>query len=788
MPQQRKKEHTAKGRYRWLKWMLGLFVFLAMVAAISVGGVVYYFSRDLPSLDLLGSYEPSQATRIYADDNRIIGQFFIEKRVFVPLSKMPKVLVDAILAVEDSRFYEHKGFDLIRMVKATFTNLENMKIRQGASTITQQLARSLFLTPEKTMERKFKEILLARKIEMLIKKDQILEIYLNQIYFGHGAYGVQIAARTYFGKDVGALDLAEAAFLAGLPKAPNTYSPYYHAQKAKLRQQVVLRRMVEEGFIADQQYQEADKEELKFQRLNPDADLARYFLEHVRLYLIARYGDDTVYKNGLNVYTTLNVEMQRQANLAVERGLRDLDKRQGYRGATGTYDGGEKGKVPLRPPGEEIEVGDILDGHVVQVGERFALVEAGGLKGKMIMEDMLWGAKRAKDMAEGEGPAHLEASDIVRVNDLIRVKVQRLSPDKERAYFSLEQEPLLEGAFIALSPSTGSVKAMVGGYDFKRSEFNRALHARRQPGSAFKPMIYATAIERGLTPASVIVDNPIIYADESLDKVWKPENYEEKFYGPIRLREALAHSRNLATVKLLDQVGVGNVIELAKRVGIQSPLTRDLSLALGSSGVSLLELTSAYAVFANQGTRVPPTFITKITRRNGEILEQRRIFPEPVVSKETAYVVTNMLEDVVQRGTGRKAASIGRPIAGKTGTTNEFTDAWFIGFSPHLAAGVWVGFDDNRPMGNKESGSSAALPIWISFMQAALPHFSDVPFPVPENVVHAKIDPETGLLARPEEGGGIMEVFVKGTEPKEFKSEKIAPSDFLKLDSEGNTF
>ncbi len=778
----------AKGRYRWLKWMLGLFVFLAMAAAISVGGVVYYFSRDLPSLDMLGSYEPSQATRVYADDNRIIGQFFIEKRVFVPLSKMPKALVDAILAVEDSRFYEHKGFDLIRMVKAAFTNIEQMKIRQGASTITQQLTRSLFLTPERTMQRKFKEILLARKIEMMIKKDQILEIYLNQIYFGHGAYGVQVAARTYFGKDVGNLNLAEAAFLAGLPKAPNVYSPYYHAEKAKLRQQVVLRRMMEEEFITNQQYQKADKQGLAFQRLNPDADLALYFLEHVRLYLIARYGDDTVYKNGLNVYTTLNVDMQRTANLAVERGLRDLDKRQGYRGAAGKYDGGKSGGTPPRLAGEEVAIGDILDGHVVSVGDRFALVEAGGLKGKMILEDMLWGAKWTKETSAGEGRTHLAASDIVKVNDIIRVKVQRLSPDKERAYFSLEQEPLLEGAFIALSPSTGSIKAMVGGYDFKRSEFNRAIRARRQPGSAFKPIIYATAIERGLTPASVIVDNPVVYADESVDKAWKPENYEEKFYGPIRLREALAHSRNLATVRLLDQVGVGNVIAFARRVGIESPLTRDLSLALGSSGVSLLELTSAYGVFANQGALVPPTFITKITRRNGEILEQRHISSEPVVSKETAYVVTNMLEDVIQRGTGRKASSIGRPLAGKTGTTNEFTDAWFIGFSPHLAAGVWVGFDNNRPMGNKESGASAALPIWISFMQEALPRFSDVPFPVPENVVYAKIDPETGLLARPEGGGGVMEVFVKGTEPKEFKSEKLAPSDFLKLDSEGTAF
>ncbi|TAK05798.1 MAG: PBP1A family penicillin-binding protein [Candidatus Manganitrophaceae bacterium] len=777
-------------RFRWLKWLLLSFLSLVLLASVSVGGIIWYFSRDLPSLESLGSYEPSQATRIYSDDNRIIGQFYIEKRVFVPLSKMPKELIQAILAVEDSRFYEHRGFDYIRMIKAFLTNLESGRIRQGASTITQQLTRSLFLTPERTMKRKFKEILLARKMETMLTKDEILEIYLNQIYFGHGAYGVQVAGRTYFGKDAAELNLAEVAFLAGLPKAPNDYSPYRYPQKAKARQGVVLRRMVDEKFITEEQYHKAYEQDLFFQKLVPEEELALHFQEHIRQYLIAKYGDDAVYKGGLNVYTTLNIDMQRTANRAVKTGLRELDKRQGYRGPIGKYDGtAEPAEVALTAP----IVGDILDGHVTQVSDRegFALVQAAGVTGKLLMEEMAWGARRLKgprlpdDLQIIEKP---KASDIVKVHDLIKVRVKKAGAEGKGVFFSLEQEPIVESAFVAIDPATGAVKALVGGYDFRRSEFNRALIARRQPGSAFKPIIYATAIERGLTPATMVLDNPVVYTDEELDKVWKPENYEEKFYGPITLREALTYSRNLATVRLLEQIGVRNVIDFARRVGIQSPLTRDLSLALGSSGMTLMELTSAYSVFANQGVRVEPTLIISVSDHNGRVLEHRELAPQQVVSKETAYVVTNMMEDVIQRGTARKAKSLGRPLAGKTGTTNEFTDAWFIGFSPNVVAGVWVGFDDNRTLGDREAGGSAALPIWMNFMQETLARFPVTPFSIPDNIVYAKIDPHTGLLAPPEEEKGVVEIFVKGTEPKDYKVDTPTPTQFFKLDEEEAAF
>ncbi|HZR46410.1 MAG TPA: PBP1A family penicillin-binding protein [Candidatus Manganitrophaceae bacterium] len=776
-------------RRRWIKWALLSLLFLFLFAVAGIGGTIYYFSRDLPELDSLGSYEPSQATRIYSDDNRVIGQFFIEKRVFVPLSKMPKALFQAILAVEDARFYEHNGFDYLRIIKAFVTNLENFKIRQGASTITQQLARSLFLTPERTMKRKFKEILLARKMETFLTKDQILEIYLNQIYFGHGAYGVQVASRTYFGKDVGDLTLAEAAFLAGLPKAPNDYSPYRAPDKAKFRQGVVLKRMVDEGFITSEQYHKAYQQDLFFQKLLPEEELALHFQEHIRQYLIARYGDDAVYKGGLNVYTTLNIEMQRSANRAVKLGLRELDKRQGYRGPIGKYQGsGGEGAGGVGTAG--LAVGEILDGRVVAVGPAFATVQAGKLTGKILLEDMIWAAKRLKGPRLREDAQIIENAkppDILKVDDLIRVKVKKLGTDAKGTLFSLEQEPIVEAAFIALDPATGAVKAMVGGYDFKRSEFNRALTSRRQPGSAFKPLIYATALERGLTPATLLVDNPVIFTDTELNKVWKPENYEEKFYGPITLRDALTYSRNLATVKLLEQIGIGNVVEFARRAGIRSPLTRDLSLALGSSGVSLLELASAYAVFANQGVRVEPALIASVTDNSGRVLESREISPVQVTSKETAYVVTNILEDVVQRGTARKAKVLGRPVAGKTGTTNEFTDAWFVGFTPNLVAGVWVGFDDNRPLGDREAGGTAALPIWITFMEEALSRFPVTPFSIPDNIVYAKIDRETGLLA-PEEEKGSIEIFVKGTEPKEYKVESPQPTQFFKFDEEVGSF
>ncbi len=776
-----------------------------------MGGVLYYFSQDLPSLNSAGTYVPSQATRIYSDENKVIGEYFIERRVFVPFERMPEHLIQAVLAVEDARFYEHRGFDPIRIVRAFLKNIESGEIRQGASTITQQVTRSLFLTPERTMQRKIKELILSRKMERMLTKNEILEIYLNQIYFGHGAYGVQVASKTYFGKDVADISLEEAAFLAGLPKAPNNYSPYRAPEKAKFRQRVVLKRMLVERYLSPAQYREAYEKDLVFQKLHSGEDSGLYFKEYVRQYLIARYGDDLVYKGGLNVYTTLNEEMQQTAERALAEGLRNLDKRQGYRGPIRIRQSGEAEEVVLSPQkgnNKRLKIGDFLEARVLSGTDTYALVEAGGTVGKVLLEDMIWAARKLKgpnidkDSVLSE---HTKPSDILKRDDVILVRVKQvgLSSDQDvrvravntladthkdnETLFSLEQEPIVEGAFIALNPATGTVSAMVGGYDFKRSEYNRAVSAKRQPGSVFKPIIYGTAIERGFTPASILIDNPVIFTDDETHKVWKPENYEKKFYGPTTLRDALTHSRNLATVKLLRQIGIKSVISYAQRIGIESPLTRDLSLALGSSGLSLLELTSAFGVYANEGIRVDPTLILSVTDKNGRVLESRNLAPKRVLSKETAYVVTNILEDVVQRGTAKRARILGRPVAGKTGTTNEYTDAWFVGYTPNVAAGVWVGFDDNRSLGHNESGGRTALPIWVSFMDEAFTRLPVVPFPIPDEIVYAKINRETGYLS--EEGeSGEMEIFVKGTEPQHREKTLSSPTDFFRFDQEAGAF
>ena len=754
--------------------MIGTAASLILLVVVGVGGGLFYLAQDLPPVETLRTYTPAQTTRVYSDDKRLIGQFFIERRLFVPLSKIPQNLIRAILAVEDARFYEHSGFDWIRIIKAGLMNLESLQVKQGASTITQQLARSLFLTSEKTIERKLKEVILARRMEVVFTKDEILETYLNQIYFGHGAYGVQAAAKTYFGKEVSQLTLGEAALIAGLPKAPHSYSPYYYGDKAKQRQQVVLKRMVDEGFITKEEYEATYKKDLIFQKRVAEENIAPHFLEHVRQEMIARYGYDAVYKGGMSVYTTLNIEMQQAANRAVQEGLREIDKRRGFRGVVAKkQDGGSADSSP------RLTVGEVVSGIVIAISKEVATVEVGGIVGKMPLAKMLWARKQLKGKSTVTEVGDPIVSDLVRPGDRVWVRVER--NDAKALLFSLEQQPEVEGALVAIDPATGRVRAMVGGYDFNRSKFDRALLSRRQPGSAFKPIIYATAIERGLTAATVVIDNPVIYTSNK--RVWKPENYDGKFYGATRLRDALAFSRNLATVKLLERVGVKRVIEFAARIGIQSRLTRDLSLALGTSEVSLVELTSAYGVFANRGVRVEPSFIVSVKDRAGRVLEQQTPALRRVIARETAYIMNSMMEDVVQRGTGRRARALGRPLAGKTGTTNEFSDAWFIGYTPQLVAGTWVGFDDRRSIGDKETGASAALPIWMTFMEKVLARYPVAEFSIPEGIVYARIDPGSGLRVKEDAPDAIVEAFIRGTVPA-YKPEALQPNDFFELNEE----
>lgn len=752
---------------------------MVFLAGGSAAGVLWYFSQDLPPLDPLQNYQPSLVTRVYSDDRQIIGQFFIERRLLTPLQDIPKPLIQAVIAVEDARFFEHPGLDVVGILRAAWTNLRRGGRVEGASTITQQLARSLFLSSERTFERKLKELILAYKMELVLTKEQILEMYLNQIYFGQGAYGVAAAAQTYFGKDLPKLTLAEAAFLAGMPKSPSAYSPFKAPERAKKRQEHVLARMEEAGFITPEEREQAAAEPLAFRR--PGAEqIAPYFIEHVRQLLVAKYGEAMVYKGGLEVFTTLNVEMQKAAEAAVRNGLRDLDKRQGWRGPLRTAD---LATLTANPPAgsQMLKEGDMMEGVVTKVGKDHVLVHIGMGIGRLSFDDMAWAKRRlkgrdpTKDFVLVQHPRQL-----LKPGDVIEVAVKKV--DRDLVHLRLEQTPIVEGGLVAIDPRTGAIRAMVGGFDFSRSEYNRAVMAHRQPGSAFKPIIYATALSQGMSPATLVLDAPVVYEQEDEEKIWKPENYERRFFGMISLREALIHSRNLATVRLLEKVGVRNVIEFARSVGIVSPLTPDLSLALGSSSVSLVELVSAYGVFVNQGVRVEPYAIAVVKDNTGRALEETMPEPRQAIPKETAYLITNMMEDVVQRGTGQLAKSIGRPVAGKTGTTNDYTDAWFIGATPNLAAGTWVGFDDRRPLGETESGAHASLPIWIDFMKEALKQLPVVPFTIPDDVVFVNVDPSTGLLTSDQGEQGTVELFAKGTEPTQVAPHRLDPTEFYKLD------
>ena len=768
------------------KFVIGI----AICGGLAIGSLVsilWIGTQGLPSLESLQDYQPSLITRVYSDEGDVIGQFFVERRIYISIDAMPQSLINAIVAVEDTRFFEHPGLDIVGIARAAWTNLKSGGKVQGASTITQQLARTLFLSRERTYKRKIRELILAFKMELVLSKEKILEMYLNQIYFGHGAYGVGSASHTYFDKNLSDITLSEAAILAGLPKAPNTYSPYRNPELSKNRQEHVLKRMVQTGFISQEEADEAATAELVFHRKSIKP-IASYFLEHIRQTLVDHYGETMVYKGGLQVHTTLNVAMQQAADKAVHRGLRELDKRQGWRGPIGHVSLKELADNP-------VESSDKPNSHgfhkaiVTKVSKESAEVLVDNLyKGQIALADMAWAQRRLKpgqEVTEATLRSDLRANQILKPGDIIEVATK--NGDLESGTFMLEQTPLVEGALLSLDPRTGAVRAMVGGYDFQRSEFNRAITAKRQPGSSFKPIIYAAALNKGYTPATLVLDAPVVYEQEEEGEIWKPENYEKRFFGMISLREALRHSRNAATVRLLEQIGVQDVMDLAKALGIHSSLSQDLSLALGSSSVTLQEITSSYGVFANQGLWLPPYTVTAVKSMDGEVLEQHIFEPQQAVSKETAYLVTNMMMDVIQSGTGRRAKSIGRPLAGKTGTTNSYHDAWFVGYAPNLATGVWVGFDDVRTLGRLESGAHAALPIWTEYMGTALQPLPVTTFTIPEGIRFAQVDTKTGNLPSQHSKSITTEVFAEGNEPSKPVAPKPSPLDFFEMDQIGTS-
>ena len=783
--------------------LLGLF--LAIVLPV---GAYFYVSKSLPKVDTLADYRPPIITRVLSDDGSVIAELFEERRIIAPVSKMPKQLVQAFVAAEDANFFKHQGIDIVSIIRAAIKNIKAGGIVQGGSTITQQVAKSLLLTPERKFKRKFKEAILAYRMEKRLSKEEILYLYLNQIFLGHGAHGVQAAAENYFDKDVEELSLAECSILAGLPKAPSRYSPYRHYDRAKDRQVYVLGRMVSEGFITQEEANLAAAQELVIRpRINQHLTNAAYFTEQVRRYLEDTYGEEQLYRGGLEVQTSMNLQMQLAAQAAVQANLRDHDKRRGYRGALAV----------LTPEEEELFLSEQVESFTEKTPQVDAFIEAvvsgsdkkslyvhfADRKGRISLKETAWAAPihLVKRNKAASGNAKEKATRLP-IGSKIQVRVVE-QPEEGPWLLSLDQEPQAQGALLAMDPHTGQIKVMVGGYDFRTSQFNRVLQARRLPGSAMKPLIYASALDKGYTPATVILDTPLIYKErlESGEiKEWKPKNYSKRFYGPVPFRTALAKSYNVITIKILEDIGVRYAANYARKLGIESDLAEDLTLGLGSSALTPMELARSYSVLANGGVRVVPTYINKVLDRDGKVIESNDPADFPagpksgqkligqsrnrVISSETAYLTTNLLESVVQKGTGWRAKSLKRPTAGKTGTTNDLKDAWFIGYVNQLLAVSWVGYDKERPLGKKETGSKAAAPAWVAFMTEATRDMPVEHFPVPDSILFRPIDPLTGLLAPEDSPDIIIEAFAPNTAPVRYALEEKTPEakDFFRLD------
>ena len=771
------------------RWFLWTAVFLSVLGMLGIAGIYFYLSKDLPIISSLKDYSPHIITTVYSDDNRKIAEFYKERRIVIPMSKIPKTLIEAFVAAEDARFYKHKGIDFLSILRAFFKNIEAGAIVQGGSTITQQVTKSFLLTPEKSYTRKIKEAILAHRIDRTFSKDEILLLYLNQIYLGHGAYGVEAAAENYFGKSASELNLAECAMLAGLPQAPSKYSPFKFLEKAKERQIYVLNRMVAEEYINNIQATEAINVKLDIKpRRNWYIEEVPFYTEHVRRYVEEKYGTIMLYNEGLKIYTAVNIEMQKIARTEIEKGLKELDKRQGYRGPLNHFSPEEietfSKKLQIEFDQAPLKKGKTVKGVVIDVNDRKneITVRMGNTNGIIGIADMKWARAPNPEIASYESSIK-HVGDVLKIGDVVLVRLKGEKKGADIWTLSLEQVPKVQGALLSMESETGMVKVMIGGKNFRESQFNRAIQSRRQPGSAFKPIIYSAALDKGYTAATMIIDSPIVFKDVERGFRWKPKNYKEKFYGPTLLRKALAKSRNVVTIKILKDIGIDYTIDYARKLGITSNLSRDLSIALGSSGVSLLELVNAYSVFANGGFRVEPVFITKIVDRNGNILEESTPMRKKVIEKSTAYIVTSLLEGVVKHGTGWRVRALGRPVAGKTGTTNNLYDAWFVGYTPRYITGTWVGFDDKRSLGKNETGSRAASPIWLGFMQKVVAGRPIRVFQVPEGIVFSKIDAQTGLLPIPDTKKTIFECFKEGTAPTEYTKQTGAitePEEFFK--------
>lgn len=904
-----------------VKRIVALGVGLVFLGVAALATLIIVMSSNLPQLITVEDYEPLLVSQVYDRNGEKIGEFFREKRILVPYDQIPKQLIHAFISAEDSSFFTHSGINFVAILRAAIANIRAGRKVQGGSTITQQVARSLLLSSEKTYTRKIKEAILAYRMESNLSKEDILFLYLNQIYLGQGAYGVGAAAEVYFRKPVSEITVAESALLAGLPQAPSRYSPIYNPSAAKERQRYVLKRMAEEGFISEEEAEKTIESPIQVYVRKNYKENAPYYLETVRQLLVQTLGEEMVLDKGIKVYTGLDLVKQIEAQKQVRKGLRELDKRQGYRGPLRKLEEPEEiakfllesrdnlmdeysplrviqpdgtiiEKGPLNLTGKDaegkllpslpeyIEMDQILEGIVTKVDDEWGLVHVrfAESKGLIDIETMKWARspdpeKRA-DGNEIEKPSEaLSKGDVILVKVIgkkfssgrIQEKLQELKrkqkgkferPEElpefsEYADLELEQDPAAEASLISFDQTTGDILAMVGGYDFQRSEFNRAIQAARQTGSSFKALVYAAAMDKGYTPATMIIDAPVVFeeeveegqaSEEIITKKWKPTNHGHNFTGEILFRNALIRSLNIPTVKIIEDISVDWVVKYARRLGIFSPLNLDYTLALGSSGVTLYEMTKVFSEFGRLGKKLKPLIIHKVESLDGEILaenlslddrfqaehekvnetieqlkeaymqEQARLAeessdetdpdkknlknnkypplffddPDQLIKPTTAYLTTSLLQGVVEEpgGTGGAARALGRPVAGKTGTTNGYFDAWFIGFTPDIATGVWVGFDEEKSLGRGEVGGRAALPIWLEYMKFAHEGMPVKNFPVPDGIVFANIDNETGKLASANSKQVVRQAFAEGTEPQDISSGSGSQEDqdFFKED------
>jgi penicillin-binding protein 1A len=710
--------------------VFGLLV-LASIAIGTAAGLFLVYSTDLPQVGELEHYRPSAVTELYDDHGRVIGSFALQRRVIASYDDFPRVLRDAVISTEDKDFETHWGIDFWRILGAAWRDVRSGSRSQGASTLTMQLSRNLFLSSERNFHRKIQEAMLAIQIERRFTKPQIFAMYANQIYLGHGVYGFEAGAEFYFGKKARDLTLEEAALLAALPKGPGDYSPITHPDRALKRRNLVLNNMMEDGKITAEDAARAKNTAIKLNLQSPGNSVAPYFAEEIRRYLEKKYGSDEVHEGGLRVYTSLNLEMQEAATRAMLDGTAAYERRHGWKGGLRNIMAqGETLDTYTNPDWDQpVDPGTYVHAMVLESGPAVALVKFGRYTAPIGREEIAW-------------THHKTPQEILAPGDVAYVKVVTLSPDGQ-AKVTLEQDSGAQCGLIALDNATGDIKAMVGGRDFDDSKFNRSTQALRQVGSSFKPYVYTAAIDAGATPDDIILDAPTVFMTAS--GPYAPHDYDNKFEGNITLRRAIAQSRNIPALKLAEKVGINTVIDYAHRFGVTSKIPAYLPVALGSAEITLIEQTAAFTTFPNDGVRVSPRYVRKVTDYEGRVLEEDYPEVKDVISAETARTMTSLLQEVVQHGTAVAAKSLKTPLGGKTGTTNDFTDAWFIGFSPSITCGVWLGFDEKKTLGKSETGGHAALPMWMEFMKVALKGHEgedfQPPAPTPpRNVVAQKPD------------------------------------------------